>query len=165
MKLSLFSRKIISRIGMAVLALVVAAFALSFFVQAITVSAAMLFSLGVLLMSSVNCLKVYLIERTANKVSDMDDSNRGKFFAWLQYLLRYFLTVAVALATVLAIYLITGVSPFVNYGDAGSATDIYSPVIIGIVAGLFTMQIGVIATRHTKFEESPAEDESAASED
>ena len=165
MKLSITSRKIIFRTVIAALVLVAIALALSILVQSITIVAASLFSAGVILMSAMNCFKVYLLERTVNKVSYMDNATIGKAYAMGQYFLRYFLTFFVAAAAILTAYLITGVSPFLSFSNQEpSSTEIYSPITLGLVVGLFTMHIGLIGSRHTKPEEPPAEEENEKEE-
>ena len=164
MKLSLISRKITFRIGIAAMVLIAGSFVLSFFVSWLSAIEALLFSAGVLLMSAVNCVKLILLERAARKVSDMNDSNRGKAYAWLQYLLRYFLTVIVAVVAIVIISLITGESPFAAYntGPSPYAFRIFPPIIFGFAAGLLTMQVGIIGARHTKPDEASTDSPSAS---
>jgi len=99
---------------------------------------ALYFAIGVLLTSALNVFKVVLLERTVKKVVDMEQPDAGKNYVRLQYLLRYFLTGLVLLAAGLVSVYVK--PPFIN--------------IWGAVAGLFTLQIAVIAVRSMKLDES-----------
>jgi len=99
---------------------------------------ALYFAFGVILTSSLNVLKVIMLERTVKKVVDMDEPDAGKNYARLQYLLRYFLTGIVLLAAgLISVYVHP---PFIN--------------IWGAVAGVFTLQIAVISVRSMRPDEN-----------
>ena len=98
---------------------------------------ALYFAFGVILTSSLNLGKIYLLDRTVKKTLEMDDPNFGKNYVRLQYLLRYFLTAAVLLGAGLVTMYVE--PPFIN--------------IWGAVAGLFTFQAAVIIVRHSKPED------------
>ena len=98
---------------------------------------ALFFAFGVILTSSLNVLKVVLLERTVKKAVDMDQPDAGKNYVRLQYLLRYFLTGLVLLvAGLISVYV---EPPFIN--------------VWGAVAGIFTLQISVLIVRSMKLEE------------
>jgi len=95
------------------------------------------FIIGVLLTSSLNIGKIVLLNRTVQRTLDMDNPDKGKTYIRLQYLMRYFLTGAVLLAAgIITMYV---EPPFIN--------------LWGALAGVFTLQISVIITRHMKIEE------------
>jgi len=98
---------------------------------------ALYFAIGVVLTSSLNVLKIYMLERTVNKTLDMDNPESGKNFVRLNYLVRYFLTGAVLLGAGLVWVYVD--PPFIN--------------IWGAVIGVFTLQIAVIVVRHRKLDE------------
>jgi len=102
---------------------------------------AVYFAIGVILTSSLNIWKVILLERTVAKTLDMDDAEAGKNYVRFQYLLRYFLTAIVLLGAGLISARVD--PPFIS--------------IWGAVAGIFTLQIAVIATRGMKREEDDEE--------
>jgi hypothetical protein len=97
---------------------------------------ALSFAFGVLITSSLNIGKIYLLEYTVKKTVDMGDVDAGKNFVKFQYMLRYFGTAIVLLGVGL--------------------THLYSPVPIiniwGAVIGLFTLQIAVIIVRMMKLD-------------
>ena len=160
MKLSLITKKIIFRICAAAFILIATAFLISLFIPPVSVPDALIFSAGAALMTALNILKVILLERTVSKISNMDDPNTGKAYALIQYSLRYFLTVIVAAAAIYIMYLITEESPFISIGTGMSRT--YAPLVLGLVIGLFTMKIGVVAAGFSKHENDT---QSVASED
>ena len=131
MNLSQPSRRMIFVIGISVLILSVAG---AFVYRSLE---ALYFAFGVILTSSLNVLKVFLLERTVKKVVDMDEPDAGKNYVRLQYLLRYFLTGIVLLTAGLVSMYVQ--PPFIN--------------IWGAVAGVFTLQIAVISVRSMKPEE------------
>jgi len=99
---------------------------------------ALYFAFGVILTSSLNVLKIIMLERTVNKVVGMDEPDAGKNYVRLQYLLRYILTGAVLLAAgLISVYVHP---PFIN--------------IWGAVAGIFTLQIAVISVRAMRMDEN-----------
>jgi len=128
MKISRLTKRIILFIGITALAFIIAGTIYYRSFQALP------FALGVILTSSLNVLKIIMLERTANKVVNMQDPDYGKNFVRFQYLLRYFLTGIVLLVVGLLHYYTT--APFIS--------------IWGAVAGIFTMQIAVIVVRSMK---------------
>jgi len=95
---------------------------------------ALYFAFGVVLTSSLNVAKIYLLERTVKNTLSMDDPGIGKNYVRFQYLIRYFLTGAVLLAAgLISVYVDP---PFIS--------------IWGAVAGIFTLQIAVIIVRSLK---------------
>ena len=98
---------------------------------------ALYFAIGVILTSSLNVGKVFLLQRTVQKTLEKDDINSGKNYVRLQFLLRYALTTAVLLASgLISVYVDP---PFIS--------------IWGAIAGLFTLQISVLIVRHRKLED------------
>ena len=95
------------------------------------------FAIGVILTSSLNVGKIFLLDRTVKKALEMTDPNYGKNYVRLQYLLRYFLTGAVLLGAGLVSMYVE--PPFIN--------------LWGAVAGLFTYQIAVVIVRHSKLDD------------
>ena len=146
MKISPITQHIIERIVMVAIIISVASFILSLFTN-ITTLMAILFSTGVITMSLLNCFKIFMIERTATRVSDMTRPEFGKGYVFLQYVLRYFLTAIVVGIIMLIMYLVSGVSPFISFNPENLSTDrppIYEPMVIGLVVGLFTMKVGIM---------------------
>jgi len=102
------------------------------------------FALGVIVTSALNILKIIMLERSIQKTLDMDNPDTGKNYIRLQYLLRYFLT-AVVLVIIGLLHI---------YIDSPRIISIW-----GALFGLFTMQIALIAVRHTKLiEDEPPVD-------
>lgn len=98
---------------------------------------ALYFAIGVILTSSLNVGRIFLLDRTVKKTLEMDDPSTGKMFVRLQFLLRYLLTGLVLMAAgLISVYV---EPPFIN--------------IWGAVAGIFTMQIAVIIVRHRKLDD------------
>jgi len=95
------------------------------------------FAIGVIITSSLNVLKIYLLDRSVRKTLEMDNPTTGKLYTSFQYLLRYFLTGAVLLAAAMITLYVE--PPFIN--------------LWGAVAGVFTLQIAVIITRHSKIQD------------
>jgi len=143
MNISPITRKIMERIGIVAIIIIAGSFILLFFTS-FTINTILLFSLGVLITSALNCFKIFMIERTALKVSDMDNPDVGKGYTYFQYILRYFLTIIVVGLVILIMYLITGQSPFLSF-EYGRST-LYDPIIIGLVVGLFTLKIAIITS-------------------
>lgn len=146
MVISSITRKIIQRIGLVALIIVVCAFVLSVFTE-FSILYISLFALGVFITSALNCFKIYMIERTARRVTNMDTPTIGKGYALIQYILRYFLTAIVVGVVILVMYLITGESPFLSFDLENQRSTLYEPLIIGLIVGLFTMKIAVISAR------------------
>lgn len=131
MNLSLPSRKMILMIGISALVIIAGGAALYRSLEALY------FAVGVTLTSSLNVLKVVMLERTVKKVVDMEEQDAGKNYIRLQYLFRYFLTGIVLLAAGLVSVYVK--PPFIN--------------VWGAVAGIFTLQISVIIVRSMKLDE------------
>ena len=97
---------------------------------------ALYFAIGVILTSSLNVGKVWLLERTVQKTLEMDDPASGKNYVRINFLLRYILTgIVLAAAGLVSVYVDP---PFIN--------------IWGAIAGIFTLQISVIIVRHRKLD-------------
>ena len=141
MKISPITKKIMERIGIVALIIVMASVGM-YFITEFKPNTILLFSLGVIITSALNCFKIYMIERTAIKISNMSVPEVGKGYAFLQYVLRYLLTAVVVAIVILVMYLITGQSPFISFEEGRST--VYDPIVIGLVVGLFTMKIAVI---------------------
>ena len=142
MNITPITKKIMIRIGIVAANIIAVAFLLILFTN-FTISTILLFSVGVIITSALNCFKIYLIEQTALKISNMDVPEAGKGYAYVMYILRYLLTAIVVVIVVFTMYLITGETPFITY-DTGRST-LYDPMIIGLIVGLFTMKIAVIS--------------------
>lgn len=133
MKLTTTSRKMMIAIGIAAGVFVAGGFVFCLALPSRTLTEALFFAVGVALMALLNAGKILLLERTVKKALELDDPNYGKNYVRFQYLIRYFLTAAVLLGAGLIGYLTPHVS-----------------IIIGAIAGVFTMQISVIIVRHMK---------------
>jgi len=135
MKLLPATRKMIQVITIAASILIVGGATLYFSIGTLPSIGALPFALGVILTSSLNVLKILLLERSVKKTVEIEDPNAGKNYIRIQYLLRYFLTAV--------ILLVAGLTPFIS--------------VWGAIAGIFTLQIAVIAVRSMKLEESADE--------
>jgi len=133
MKLTITSKKMIFVIGIAAAVFSAGAFILCIVLPSLTLTEALLFTAGVLLMALLNAAKICLLERTVKKTLEMDEPDFGKNYVRIQYLVRYFLTAIVMLGA----------------GLIGYYTQ-HTGIILGAVAGIFTMQISVIIVRHMK---------------
>jgi len=122
------------------------------------------FALGVAITTSLNVFKLRMLEKTVQKVVQMDDQNAGKNVVRIQQLVRFLLTGAV-LFFVGLIDNLTTVSSFLNPNRLhipiwatlfpnAPETLLISPFISmwGALAGLFTLQISVILIRTFKLE-------------
>jgi len=131
--------------------------------------AAVPFSLGVLATSALNILKVRMLEKTVQKVVDMDDQDAGKNVVRFQYLFRYFLT-GVVLAAVGLIHTFT--TPPAIYSSRELYINVWGTLfpnapealltapfisIWGALAGIFTLQLAVIIVRSFKLEKDGTE--------
>ena len=150
MNISPITRTIMERIGIVTLIIIAGAFVTLVFTE-FTVSTILLFSTGVIITSALNCFKIYMIERTAQKILNMEEAAIGKGYAYIQYILRYFLTAVVVVLVIFVMYLITGQSPFLSLESERST--LYDPIIIGMVVGLFTMKIAIITARKSLSED------------
>ena len=126
--------------------------------------AAIPFSLGVMVTSLLNILKLRMLERTVQKVMNTEDSEMGKNIVRLQYLLRYFLT-GIVLVAIGLIHNFTSPPPIYSDRDWYIAiwgtifpnapeVFIHAPLISmwGALAGIFTLQLSVILVRSLKLE-------------
>jgi len=122
------------------------------------------FALGVIITLSLNIIKIRMLEKTVQKVLEMDDPEAGKNVVRFQYLIRYFLTGIVLVAVGLLqnyttpppiyssreTYLAVWAVLFPN----GPESLLNAPLISiwGALAGIFTLQISVILIRFLKLE-------------
>ena len=141
MKITPITKRIIERICLIALIVIIASVATYFFTE-FKPNTILLFSLGVAITSALNCLKIYMIELTAVKISNMSTPEAGKGYTYLMYIARYFLTIIVVCLVILVMFLITGESPFLTF--EGNRSNIYDPMIIGLIIGLFTLKIAVM---------------------
>ncbi|MCL2227100.1 MAG: hypothetical protein FWB97_05670 [Oscillospiraceae bacterium] len=135
MKLSRTAKNMVTMIGLVALVFIVGGIIFHRSIHALY------FAIGVILTSSLNVGKVYMLERTVSKTLDMEDPNSGKNYVKLQYLLRYAITGVVLLGVGLVTVYVD--PPFVN--------------IWGAVAGIFTLQISVIIVRHRGLDDETGE--------
>jgi len=131
MKISRTSKNIIIMIGLAALAFIIAGIIFHRSIHALY------FAIGVILTSSLNVGKVFLLEKTVNNTLELKDENAGKNYVKLQFLFRYVLTALVLL----------GVGLINLYFDPPFIS------IWGTIAGMFTLQIAVIIVRHWKLDD------------
>jgi len=126
--------------------------------------AALPFALGVIVASTLNIIKIRMLEHTVQKVMSMDDQEAGKNVIRLRYLLRYFLTGIVFVAVGL---IHTYTSPPPVYSSRESYLGVWAIIfpnapeallnapfisIWGALIGIFTLQISVILVRSLKLE-------------
>jgi len=131
MKLSKTANRMVLMIGVAALALIIIGAAIYRSIDALY------FAIGVILSSSLNVGKVFLLERTVQKTLEMDNPTTGKNYVRFQFFLRYVCTgLILAGAGLISTYVDP---PFIN--------------IWGAIAGIFTLQISVIIVRHSKLED------------
>ena len=122
------------------------------------------FALGVLATSFLNVHKIRMLERTVEKVLDMEDQQDGKNTVRLQYLLRYFLT-GVVLVIIGLIQNYTTPPPFYSSrewyiavwailfpGAPESLTTAPLISIWGAIFGIFTLQLSVLLLKIFKRE-------------
>ena len=127
------------------------------------------FALGVAVTSGLNIIKLRMLERTVYKVVHSDDIEAGKNTVRLQYLLRYFLT-GIVLVAVALINNYTSPPPLYSERDSylavwaglfpsGPESLLTAPFISiwGALAGIFTMQLSIIAIRFMKLEKDGTE--------
>ena len=122
------------------------------------------FALGVLATSFLNVYKIRMLERTVEKVLDMENQQDGKNAVRLQYLLRYFLT-GVVLVIIGIIQNYTSPPPFYSSREwyiavwailfpGAPEALITAPLISiwGAIFGIFTLQLSVLFLRIFKRE-------------
>jgi len=160
MELSKPSKLIVRMIGVAALIIIVIGiiYYRSF--------AALPFVLGVIVTSVLNIIKMRMLERTVQKVADMDteDQDTGKNIVRFQYLFRYFIT-GVVLAVTGVIQNYTTPPPehssrtiyievWATLFPQGPESLLNAPFISvwGALAGIFTLQIAVLIVRSMKLE-------------
>jgi len=127
------------------------------------------FTLGVIITSCLNILKVRMLEKTVYKVVGMDDQEAGKNVVRFRYLLRYFLT-GIVLVAVGLIHTYTTPPPFYTDRDSylgvwamlfpnAPETLLNAPLISmwGALAGIFTLQLSIIIVRSLKLEKDGTE--------
>ena len=124
------------------------------------------FALGVIATSTLNIIKIRMLERTVQKVMSMDtdDTDTGKNTVRLQYLFRYFIT-AIVLVAIGVIQNYTTPPP--EHSSRTAYFDVWAilfpqapesllnaPLISiwGAIAGIFTFQLSVIIVRSLKLE-------------
>jgi len=128
--------------------------------------AALPFALGVIVTSVLNIIKMRMLERTVQKVTDMDtdDQDTGKNIVRIQYLLRYFITgVVLAVTGVIQNY----TTPPPEYSNRTIYINVWATLfpqgpesllnapfisVWGALAGIFTLQIAVFIVRSMKLE-------------
>jgi hypothetical protein len=131
MNLTLPAKRIILFIGIVAIIIIVAGAAIYRSIEAIY------FAFGVILTSSLNVLKILLLDRAVRKAIDSNEPKVGSNYIRVQQIIRYLLTGTVLLAAgLISVYINP---PFIN--------------IWGAVAGIFTLQISVIIVRSMKLEE------------
>ena len=131
MELSKTSKNLIQMIGVAALALIIIGTVIYRSIDALY------FAIGVILTSSLNVGKVWLIERTVQKTLELDDQNAGKNYVRFQFIVRYVLSgIVLAAAGLISVYV---EPPFIN--------------IWGAIVGMFTLQISGMIVRHTKLKD------------
>jgi len=123
----------VSAIGITAAAFAAVAVVLCLALPSRNMTEALFFAIGVAMMALLNTCKIVLLERTVQKALELDDPNFGKNYVRFQYLVRYFLTAVVLLGA----------------GLIGYYTP-HTSIILGAIAGVFTMQISVIIVRHIK---------------
>jgi len=128
--------------------------------------AALPFALGVIATSALNILKVRMLERTVQKVTDMEPGEQelGKNTVRFRYLLRYFLTGVVLVAIG---FIQSYTTPPPPYSDRAIYFNIWAILfpqgpesllnapfisIWGALFGLFTLQLAVLIVRSMKLE-------------
>jgi len=126
------------------------------------------FAFGVMITTGLNILKFRMLERTVQKVVNMDDQETGKNTVRFQYLLRYVLT-GVVLVAIGFIHTYTSEPPFYREHPWFSVWGTLFPnapesfktapfiSIWGALAGLFTLQISVLFIRFMKLEKDGTE--------
>ena len=131
MKLSLPAKKMLFVIAISSVTMIVGGIALCLFVPSIPSGEAFPVALGVFLSSALNVLKVLLLERTVQRVMELETAKESKGYVASQYIVRYVLTGAVLV--------VAAITPFIN--------------LWGAIAGIFTMQIAVFFIRFMKLNE------------
>ena len=124
------------------------------------------FTLGVCVTSALNVLKIWMLERSVQRIAGMDveDKDMGKNIVRFQYLLRYFLT-GVVLVAIGLIQNYTSPPPinsnrtvhievWATLFPNGPESLLNAPFISiwGALAGIFTLQLAVLIVRSMKLE-------------
>jgi len=97
-----------------------------------TTAAGISFFCGAVMTSALNMLKVVMIQRTVDKVVDIDDVGAGKNFSRFQYLLRLLTSGGVLLIAALLATLV----PFVDIS-----------LLWGAIIGIFTLQVAAVLAK------------------
>jgi len=126
--------------------------------------AAIPFGLGVIVTSILNIYKIRMLERTVQKVINMEDKESAKNVVRLRYLLRYSLT-GIVLVAVGLIHNYTSPPPIYSSRESylgvwavlfpGAPESLSSAPLIsiwGAIFGVFTLQLSVILVRSLKLE-------------
>ena len=131
--------------------------------------AALPFALGVMATSGFNLLKLRMLEKTVQKVINMEDQEAGKNLVRIQYLLRYFLT-AIVLVAIGLISNYTTAPPF--YSERATHFAVWAAIfpngpesllsaplisVWGALAGLFTLNISGMLIKFFKLEKDGTE--------
>ena len=103
---------------------------------------ALLFAFGVFMLAALNVAKVFLMERTARKAVELEQSSTAKSYLQTQYFFRFVLTGIVFIAPM-------ALARFMD--DPAS--------IWGSLAGVFTLQIAAFSTKFMKLESEESEGE------
>jgi len=137
MKLSLAARRMIASVIVVSLVFIAAGVAVAYSHQCTDECVHLLglieplpFALGVILMMGLNVAKVFMIERTVNRTSEIEDIKSGKTYIRLQYLARFGLTAAVLIFAALTDFI-----------------DIW-----GVVAGVLAFQIAAFFLKFMKLD-------------
>ena len=124
------------------------------------------FALGVIITSILNVIKVRMLERTVQRVTDMDvgEQETGKNVVRFQYLLRYLITGIVLVAVGFIQNYTTEPAPhssrtiyiavWAALFPQGPESLLNAPFISiwGALAGIFSLQLSVILVRSLKLE-------------
>ena len=134
MKLSALTKKMIRVVAAAAL-IIIAAGAVWYSIPG-RYTDALMFSLGVLLTSALNAWKLVLLERSVQRLAEMNDASAGKNHSRIQGFARMLLT-----AVVLA-----------GAGLVARFTP-YDSCLWGAVAGIFTLQIAAYSAKWMKLDD------------
>lgn len=131
MKLSTVARKMLFGIVVTTAVLIAGGVVFCFALSSLSTEDILPVTLGILLSSLINVVRVFLLDRQVRIISEMEDTGRVKAYASGQALLRFFLTGA----GLVAAHFI----PFTN--------------LIAAIAGAFTWNIAAFALRYMKLED------------
>lgn len=131
MSLSLPAKKMLIIIAISAGIMIVGGILICIFVPTIPSGEALPVTLGIVLSTALNAVKVLLLERTVRRVMELETPKESKGYISAQYIIRYLLTGV--------ILVVAAVTPFIN--------------LWGAIAGIFTMQAAVFFMRFTKLNE------------